>query len=219
MADVEGKTGKTMEHWTEVLDSFDVGKNGHKAAAKMLLEEHGQSPWWSQQITILYEQAKGLRKPGQRHSGTFTVNVSKTIRVSAEKSFDAWSNAESWNRWFTTGAVMDFRVGGSYKNDDKDIGVFKKIREPGAARAMDEVGRIEFTWENADHCPGSLVIVQVFDKGPEKSTVAITHVRLPDLKGCQEMKEGWSWALASLKSWLETGVPVGHEDWLAAQKG
>jgi hypothetical protein len=29
----------------------------------------------------------------------------------------------------------------------------------------------------------------------------------------EEMREGWSWALDSLKSFLETGKPVTFEEW------
>lgn len=32
------------------------------------------------------------------------------------------------------------------------------------------------------------------------------------------MKDGWSWAMDSLRAWLETGAPIRHEDWLAARK-
>ena len=109
---VEKATGKSLEHWFDLLDAFDVRQNGHKAAAKHLGEAHGVSPWWSQCLTVTYEQERGLRVPGERASGTFTINVSKTLEVSAQAAFDAWSTESGWNGWFTKGAVLDFREGG-----------------------------------------------------------------------------------------------------------
>jgi hypothetical protein len=32
------------------------------------------------------------------------------------------------------------------------------------------------------------------------------------------MREGWTWAMDSLRSYLETGAPIPHEDWLKARK-
>ncbi len=211
-------TGHRLSHWLKVLDEFDVARNGHTAAAQLLEDKHGQSFWWSQQITISYEQERGLRLPGQRADGKFTVNVAKTIEVSVEKAFEAWSTGSGWSAWFTKGAKLDFQKGGSYENEDKDVGVFTRIIEPGPKRSMDERARIEFTWENAEHCPGSRVIVQFIEKSAEKCAVLISHERLPDAKGRDGMKEGWSWALASLKSYLETGAQIPFETWKKMQE-
>lgn len=211
-------TGRPWEHWLQVLDAFDVKANGHKAAARHLQDLHGVALWWSQTLTVRYEQERGLRLPGQRSSGSFTINVSRTVAASPERAFQAWASAEGWNGWFTQEAALDFQVGGAYSNADRDAGMFTRIIEPGGPpRSMGEVARIEFTWENAKHCPGSKVTVQFLDKGEGKTSVAIEHRNLPDAKGCEDMKTGWTWALASLKSWLETGKPLPYADWEASR--
>lgn len=201
-------TGQTVAHWFAVLDAFDVKNKGHKAAANHLYDDEGVSYWWAQSLVIRYEQEKGLRLPGQRSDGSFVVNASKTVGVSQERAFEAWASADAWNQWFTSGAQMDFRVGGTYRNNDHDQGVFKRINYPG-----EKSTRIEFSWENPKHCPGTKVVVEFLAKGPDKTTVAVTHEKLSGPEACAEMKEGWNWALTSLKSWLESGEKVQFEDW------
>jgi uncharacterized protein YndB with AHSA1/START domain len=197
------KTGKTREEWNAILDAFDCRAKGHKATAKFLEDEHGVGPWYAQSITVDYERARGIREVGQRSGGKFAVNITRTISVPVERVWQAWADASEVSKWFTTSAKQDFREGGAYDNGDGDKGVYKKIVP---------LERLQFTWENEKHCPGSLVIVEFMAKGA-KTTVAITHEKLPDKAGSEEMKKGWTWALTSLKSYLETGRAVKYEDW------
>ncbi len=209
------KTGKDLAEWFAILDAFEGPKKGHKAMADFLHDEHQVSYWWAQNLTIEYEQARGLRVPGQRSDGKFAINVSRTIAVDAQKAFDAWSSAEAWDQWLSSGTKMDFIEGGAYSNTDKDQGIFKKIWHPGPPRSMSEVARIEFTWENPEHCPGSKVVVQFIQKVPGKCQVLVTHDKLPSQAGGEDMKEGWTWALTCLKSWLEDGKRITFEEWKA----
>ena len=62
-----------------------------------------------------------------------------------------------------------------------------------------------------------MVEVRFTERGP-KTKVALRHMKLPDAEGAADMKEGWSWALDSLRAYLETGEPVKWEDWLAAKR-
>jgi uncharacterized protein YndB with AHSA1/START domain len=197
------KTGKSRGDWYAILDAFDCRSNGHKATAKFLEEVHGVGPWYAQTITVDYERARGIREIGQRDGGKFAVNVSRTISVPVERAWQAWADPAEMSAWFTTNATQDFREGGSYDNGDGDKGIYKKI-------VPNE--RLHFTWENENHCPGSMVIVEFISKN-DKTTVAITHEKLPDKAGCEDMKKGWTWALTSLKSYLETGSPISYESW------
>ena len=44
--------------------------------------------WWAQSITVRYEQARGMRLPGQQPDGTFTVAVSRSLRGNPLELFD-----------------------------------------------------------------------------------------------------------------------------------
>ncbi len=212
------KTGKSREAWAMILDRFDVKKNGHTAAAKYLYNEHSVSYWWAQTLVVDYEQERGLRAPGQRSKKTFSTTVTKTVPHDLETCWQAFTTAKAWNGWFTTGAKLSLKEGGKYQTNDHDHGQFKKICLPDSSRKGTEKARLEFTWENAVHCPGTLVIVQFFDKGPDKTMIAITHDRIADEQGVQDMKTGWTWAVASLAQWLQTGKGLPYEEWEKTRK-
>lgn len=73
------KTGFGHDHWFAVLDTFGAAAKGHTAAASHLYEQHGVPGWHAQGITVAYERARGLREMNQSCTGTFQVNVSKTV--------------------------------------------------------------------------------------------------------------------------------------------
>jgi uncharacterized protein YndB with AHSA1/START domain len=203
------KTGKTQEEWFAILDAFDCRAKGHKETARYLEAEQGVGAWYAQTITVNYERDRGIREVGQRDGGKFAINVSRTIEVPIATAWEAWADEQVVSKWFTTKAKQDFREGGAYDNGDGDKGIYKRIIPN---------KRISFTWENENHCPGSVVIVEFTPKSDTKTSVGITHDKLPDKAGCEDMKKGWTWALTSLKSFLETGKAVGYEEWLAGQK-
>ena len=58
---------------------------GHSKIARWLVEEHRVDGWWAQGITVSYEQARGLRAPGQRADGTFEASVTKTLPATVEQ--------------------------------------------------------------------------------------------------------------------------------------
>jgi hypothetical protein len=58
---VKEKTGKTWKQWFSILDRFNVEEQGHKLAARHLLERYKLGPWWSQAVVIRFEWERGLR--------------------------------------------------------------------------------------------------------------------------------------------------------------
>lgn len=52
----------------------------HKDIALWLRENHIESGWWSQMVTVGYEQARGLRQKHEKPTG-FDVGRSKTFPV------------------------------------------------------------------------------------------------------------------------------------------
>jgi len=207
-AAVTRATGHGWAHWLRLLDRWGAATKGHPATARYLHEEHGLSTWWAQTVTVRYEKERGLRVLHERPA-SFSVSVTRTIAASVGEAWAAWTTAKGWNRWFTTKARLTLREGGRYRNGDGDTGEF---------RAIVAGKRLRFTWENAAHCPGTLVEVRFAAKGRGRCTVAVEHQRLAGAKDAAAMKEGWSWAMDSLRAWLETGSPIRHEDWLAARK-
>ncbi len=202
---VREKTGRGWDDWFAILDAWGAAEKGHAPIARHLAEDHGLSPWWSQTVTVRYERERGLREIGQRGEA-FVATGQRTVAAPAEAVYAALTEPGQLSRWFTREAEADLRVGGRYRNADGDRGEFLVLDPP---------HRLRFTWENPEHCPGTVVQADIVSKGPSKTTVRLEHAKLPDREGFEEMKEGWSWALDSLKSFLETGEGVDFEEWRA----
>jgi Domain of unknown function (DUF4287) len=76
---VREATGRDRAEWFALLDRAGAAAWKHKHIASWLVAEHGVDGWWSQGITVGYEQARGIRQPGQRQYGTFEASVSRTV--------------------------------------------------------------------------------------------------------------------------------------------
>ncbi len=205
-AAVKAKTGKTWKQWFTALDKWGARNKPHKEIAQYLRDNLGTTAWWSQMITVEYERKLRGRKVGERVAdGGFTVDVQRTVRSSAKNAFDTFLQPEHVVKWFTKKAKADVRVGGAYSNSDGDVGEFLAVDSPKRAR---------FTWDNKRHCPGTTVELTVRPAGAGKVAVRVTHSRLKSAKDREKMRQGWSWALDSFKSYIETGAPIPHEVWL-----
>ncbi|MBO9039913.1 MULTISPECIES: hypothetical protein [Curtobacterium] len=80
-------TGRSPDEWHALIDGADGTTIGHAAIASWLIDQ-GVEPWWAQGITIGYEQARGLRIPGQRTDGTFAVSASRQVPGEREAVLD-----------------------------------------------------------------------------------------------------------------------------------
>lgn len=81
-------TGKPRAEWHELLDAASASTWKHTQIATWLREKHDVDGWWAQGITVGYEQAKGMRLPGQLADGTFTTSASKTVDQPAGGALD-----------------------------------------------------------------------------------------------------------------------------------
>ncbi|MFC4058552.1 DUF4287 domain-containing protein [Planomonospora corallina] len=93
------RTGRPRDDWFALLDAWGAAERPHGEIARWLVEEHGVAGWWAQSVTVAYEQARGLRMPGQRRGGDFSVGASKTIAVPAERVTEAFTDDDLRSRW------------------------------------------------------------------------------------------------------------------------
>jgi len=136
------------------------------------------------------------------------LRLEQHVDAPPARAFEVFTKPESVSRWFTTRHEADLRPGGCYHNADGDAGAFTRVEPPAL---------VEFTWDNAKHCPGTLVTVEFAAEPRGGTRVVLVHSRLASAAHVEEMKVGWSWALDSFKSFVETGTAILHEQWLAAR--
>jgi hypothetical protein len=91
-------TGHAWAHWFAVLDAWGAVDRRHPEIARWLSTEHGVPGWWTQSITVAYEQARGMRAPGQ-HADGFSASATRTLGVPAERVFEAFVDETLRARW------------------------------------------------------------------------------------------------------------------------
>ena len=95
---VKAKTGKTWPEWFTLLDAEGAKKMNHKEIVAVLSEKHNVAAWWRQQVTVVYEQSRGLRAKHETTTG-FQVGASRTVNAPVAKVFKAWKEPRARARW------------------------------------------------------------------------------------------------------------------------
>ena len=86
---VRRATGRDRDEWFALLDEAGAVAWGHREIAEWLVGEQHVDPWWAQSLTVAYEQARGIRRPGQRQDGTFEASVTRTVDLGTEAALRA----------------------------------------------------------------------------------------------------------------------------------
>ena len=173
-ARLEEKTGRGYDEWFKLLDKAGAKDKKHSEMVKWLSTEHGVDGWWCQHLTVAYEQDRGLRAPGQKFDGTYSISASKTVEASIKKLFDAFENQDVRESWL---GEYDFEI---------------RTTRPSKS--------ITARWEDGS----TRLTIAFIDKGKAKSQVALAHERLPDAQQADEIKAFWRERLVLLKKLLES---------------
>ena len=96
---IEAKTGCDWAKWVWTLDYAGAESMSHRAIAEMVHDTWKVPEWWCQAVTVGYERIKGLRDIGQRRSGEYEANRSKTFSVPMPRLFQAFATARTRNKW------------------------------------------------------------------------------------------------------------------------
>ncbi len=136
--------------------------------------------------------------------------VSRTIRATPDRVFDAWTSPDLIPRWWGGGGVtcpeahVDLVTGGTYRiaNAMPDgtvtwiSGVFEIIERP---------HRLQYTWdvEPADPEAASSVVVVEFAPVDDGTLVTINQTRIPSDEARMMFEMGWNGCLDGLRALLE----------------
>jgi hypothetical protein len=121
---LRANTGRGWSEWFALLDDWGATGRSHTEIARWLVEEQKVHGWWAQSIAVTYEQARGMRIPGQGPDGFFTASASKTIAVPALKAFEAFADDALRERWLP-GAMLTVTT-----NPTRDSGSNSCARSP-----------------------------------------------------------------------------------------
>jgi hypothetical protein len=91
-------TGKGWNEWIKILDKAGSIKKNHKEIAEFLAKNFEINGWWTQSVTVYYEQAKGLREKHQKPGG-YEISASKTVNVPLGKLYKAWNSSKNIDDW------------------------------------------------------------------------------------------------------------------------
>jgi hypothetical protein len=167
-------TGRTYDEWFKMLDKWGAKEQRHREIARWLSGEQGVDGWWSQHVTVAYEQERGLRAPGQRSDGTYSVSASKTVNVPVKTLFEAFRDEETREHW---------------------LGEYEVI-----VRTTRTNKSITAAWEDTS----TRLTVSFEPKGSAKSVIALAHERIPDARQADELKTFWRERMTLLKKLLES---------------
>ena len=171
---LRANTGRAWDEWFALLDRWGAVERPHPEIARWLNEEHGVDGWWAQGVTVGYEQARGLRAPGQRRGGLFEASASKTVAVPVDRLYEAFMDPGLRERWLP-GAKLEVRTA-----------------KPGKS--------IRANWDDGS----TRLVIAFTARGDAKSQVALVHERIPDAATAGELKAWWRGRVAALKQLLET---------------
>jgi hypothetical protein len=99
-------TRRTWDQWGEALDALGAMNLPHSDIARLVMDRFRLGPWWSQMVTVGYEQMRGLREKHQKSDG-FSISATKTLTAHPERVYSAWNVDGERYRWL--GAALKVR--------------------------------------------------------------------------------------------------------------
>jgi hypothetical protein len=124
---------------------------------------------------VEYEQLRGVRKPGVRRDGSFSVGASRSIAAPVERAYAAFIDPGIRERWLP--------------------GVGLRVRTARPERAA------RFDWGDG----ATRIGVTFAATAEGRSDVAVEHERLPSRADADRAQAFWKDHLRILKRLLETG--------------
>ena len=149
-------------------------------------------------------------------SDNLTLQLSKVVRTTRRRAFEAWTSPEELMRWFAPGPMQP----GSATVDLREAGRFRlAMRGPspqtGAQMSLAFVGTYEmivpdellrFTWE-VEGDPGDPTLVTVAFKDVDGGTeVSLLQERIPSTELLNRNRSGWAGMLEKLARLCEVEV-------------
>lgn len=181
-AAVKKGSGKGWAEWLKALDAAGCRGMSHKEIAALVHERFGVSGWWSQMVTVGYEQARGMRVKHQTTDG-FSVSVSRTFEGTVGKFFDCFADEAMREQWLP-GAPVTVTKATKGKSVRISWGVEagKGVIAP-AGTSKDGATRVE---------------VNFYAKPKSKAQVTVQHNKMKHEADVEKVRGYWAGRLEAL---------------------
>ena len=151
-------------------------------------------------------------------SENLKVQISRVIRASRQRTFDAWTRPENMRQWFgpnrtianleinprKDGAYLIELEGGPCDNTNAKADIAPNVVISGRYIKVDPYDLLSFTWaSNLDPTEETLVTI-TFKDVAEGTEVVLTHERFATELSRQRHEMGWTGALDKLKTFAES---------------
>jgi|SRR5690349_8703297 len=177
---VQEATGKTWKEWLNILDLIEANKMKHADIAAWIFNKRLANGWWSQMVTVGYEQARGMREKHQITGPTgkrsYGVNVTVTVNAPIKQLYKAVADVKLRKAW---------------------------LREKIEVSSTTKEKYLRGTWDDGK----TKVSFGFYFKGKDKSQVVIEHSKLDSMQQVEEKKKFWKDRLGKLKGQLEKAQP------------
>ncbi len=148
-----------------------------------------------------------------REEEGLVLEMTRRIKASPERVFDAWSSMEALGHWFgpegsaVVGGEVDFRVGGRYRIEI-DTGTYGVMEVGGEYREIDRPHTIAFSWkwtDDEDPSPAEMTVVVTFTAaGDGETELRLVQTGFADRDSAGNHGIGWGGSFDKLTRWLET---------------
>ena len=169
IAPVERATNRSWDEWLQFMDGIGARELDHSAIAlRVYAELEGRVErlgWWTQAVTVAYEQHIGRRVPGQRPDGSFQTSISRST------PFGMTELMERWQEFAAADETVQEVVGGG---DPRVSGTDRRI-----------------TWRTKARDGSSVVVTSEPKKNGTASLVA-TQLGLATLELNEQARERWT---------------------------
>jgi len=173
----ESVRARTGRNWQEWFELLDArgAREMNHRQIVALLAGEYGVDPWWQQMITVTYEQARGLRDKHETPQGFQVSRSKTLPVPVERLFSAWEDEDQRSQWLPGAALS--------------------VRRATPAKSM------RLDWE-AD---GSLVSVYFYEKGEQRSQVAVNHEKLGSREQAEAMKGYWSLALNRLAAYLQEG--------------
>ena len=169
---VKEATGRPWADWFALLDTAGARDWTHKQIVEWLLSSGNLTrSWWGQMVTVEYERHIGRRATGQRCTGDWTANVSRTLPVDLDTALARWQKAVAGQTEFN-GMPID---------GEPRISATEKWR-----------------YWRASFADGSTVSANIGAKGEGRTAIAIDHGKIGDEESAAAWKAFWKTVSAGI---------------------